>query len=89
MRKKEGLVVRRLGKEAMIVAESIDLIDFDRIVSLNESAEYIWESLPEKNFDNATVVKLLTDRYDVDENIACKDAQELLNLWKVAGIIEE
>lgn len=89
MKKKKGLVLRRLGKESMIVAESLDLIDFDRLVSLNESAEYVWKSLPQTDFDATTVVKLLTDRYDVEEYIACKDAQDLLNLWKEAEIIEE
>lgn len=47
MKKIKGLALRRLGIESVIVAESLDLIDFDRLVSLNESAAYIWESLPD------------------------------------------
>lgn len=88
MKKKKGLRMRRLGAEAMIVAESLDMIDFDRIVSLNASAAYIWESLPDADFDTGTIAGLLTDRYDVDEATARADAQELVAVWKKAGVIE-
>ncbi len=81
--------MRKLGKEAVIVAESLDLVDFDRLVSLNDSAAYIWEGLPDKDFDVETIVKLLTDRYDVDDATAHKDAGALIDVWLKAGIIEK
>lgn len=80
--------MRRLGPEAVIVAESLDLIDFDRLVSLNSSAAYVWESLPDGEFDTDSVVRLLTDRYDIDPASARTDAMELLDVWRQAGIIE-
>ncbi|MDE6017555.1 MAG: PqqD family protein [Muribaculaceae bacterium] len=89
MKKINGFVLRRLGTEAVIVAESLDLIAFDRLVSLNDSAVYVWESLNDSEFDSNTVVRLLTDRYDVDEATACKDAGELIDVWLRAGIIEQ
>lgn len=88
MKKEKGLRMRRLGSEAMIVAESLDLIDFNRIVSLNASAEYIWESLPDTDFDTGTITGLLTGRYDVDEATARADAQELIDVWMKAGVID-
>lgn len=87
MRKIEGLALRRLGTEAILVAGSIDLIDFDRLVTLNASAEYVWESLPDSDFGTDDVVRLLTTRYDVDEATARSDAEELLRVWSDAGII--
>ena len=89
MKKIKGLVLRRLGAEAVIVAESLDLIDFDKIVSLNDSAVYVWDSLNDLDFDSDTVVRLLTDRYDVDVATARKDAGELIDIWLRAGIIEQ
>lgn len=87
MKKIKGFTLRRLGTEAMIVAESLDLIDFDKLVSLNDSATYVWESLPDTDFDTDTIARLLTDRYDVDEATARTDAQELIDIWLKAGII--
>ncbi len=89
MKKLDGFVMRRLGQEAMIVAESVDLIDFDRIVSLNSSAAYIWETLPDSDFNSKTIANLLTERYDVDRTTADKDAEELATTWLNAGIISE
>ena len=89
MKKIDGFVMRRLGQEAMIVAESVDLIDFDRIVSLNSSAAYVWESLPDTGFTTRTITDILMRRYDVDDKIACKDAEDLVNVWLKAGIIKE
>lgn len=89
MRKTDGFVMRRLGNEAMIVAESIRLVDFDRIVSLNSSAAYIWESLPATDFTAKTIADMLTRRYDVDDTVALRDAEDLLTIWLEAGIIEE
>lgn len=88
MKKIKGFSLRRLGTESVIVAESLDLIDFDRIVSLNSSAAYLWEELPDTDFDTVTAASLLTARYDVDMDTALADASELLDAWKDAGIIE-
>lgn len=89
MKKIDGFVMRRLGQEAMIVAESVDLIDFDRIVSLNSSAAYVWESLPDTDFTTQTITDILMRRYDVDDKLACKDAEDLVKVWLKAGIIKE
>ena len=87
MKKIDGFVMRRLGQEAMIVAESVELIDFDRIISVNSSAAYVWESLPDSNFTIETIIELLMQRYDVEESVARKDAEELVKVWLKAGII--
>ena len=88
MKKIKGLVMRKLGSEKLLVAESLDLIDFNKLISLNDSAAYIWESLSDMSFDTETITALLTDRYDVDDDTARKDAQELIEVWLQAGIIE-
>ncbi|MDE6336581.1 MAG: PqqD family protein [Muribaculaceae bacterium] len=93
MKKTKGLVLRQLGTESIIIAESLDLIDFDRLVSLKAPAAYIWESLPDPqneyfpDFDLETINYLLTTRYDVEEATARKDAEELIAIWLKAGII--
>lgn len=89
MKKTDGLTLRRLGTEAVLVAGSIGLIDFDKIVTLNPTAVYVWESLPASDFDAETITHLLTDRYDVDAATAGKDARELVDVWLRAGIIQD
>lgn len=87
MKKTEGLMLRRLAGEAVIVAESIEMIDFDRLVSLNSSAEFVWSALADSEFDESTVAALLVGEYDVDEATAIADARELIECWLEAGVI--
>lgn len=89
MNKIKGFARRRLGAETIIVAESIEMIDFDRLVTLNGSASYLWEQLGDGSFDENTAAAILADRYEVDIDTARTDAKELLETWKEAGIIED
>lgn len=89
MKKIKGLVLRSIGSEYVIVAESLDLIEFDRMVALNGSAAFVWEYLDdEAEFDADTVAQLLCRRYEVEYGTARADAGELLDKWLTAGIIE-
>ena len=81
--------MRQLGTEAVIVAERREMIDFDRLVSLNSSAAYIWEATGDKEFDAESMAELLTRRYEVDKATARRDAAELLEVWRGAGIVVE
>ncbi|MDE6267474.1 MAG: PqqD family protein [Muribaculaceae bacterium] len=89
MKKINGMTMRRLGTEAVVVAESQELVDFDRIVSLNRSAAYVWEALGSDDFDVDTIARQLMERYEVEEDTARKDAAALADVWLAAGIIEK
>ncbi len=89
MKKINGLALRHLGTEAFLVAESPALVNFDRLITLNASAAYVWKSLPDSGFDTSTIAHLLTDRYDVTEATALADAHTLVDVWKQAGVIKE
>ena len=89
MKVKEGFTLRNVCGENIIVAEGIANIDFGSIISLNESAAYLWEKAKQQDFTTEDLVLWLTDEYDVDEPTALHDAQTLVNDWLKAGIIEE
>ena len=89
MKVKEGFTLRNVCGENIIVAEGIANIDFGSIISLNESAAYLWEKAKQQDFTTEDLVLWLTDEYDVDESTAQHDAQILVNDWLKAGIIEE
>lgn len=89
MKVKEGFTLRNVCGENIIVAEGIANIDFGSIISLNESAAFLWEKAKQQDFTTEDLVLWLTDEYDVDEPTAQHDAQILVNDWMKAGIIEE
>ena len=90
MRIKQGFELRDVCGEKVIVAEGIHNIDFSQIISLNESAAFLWENLPhDKNFTVQDMVQLLLEEYDVLKHIALADSEELLASWLSVGIVEE
>lgn len=84
----EGFKLRKLGREYIVVGEGLKQVNFNKMVSLNETAAYLWEELVGKEFTREDAVKLLLDRYEVDEGTASKDVDALLTKWVEAGLAE-
>ena len=89
MKKKKGFNLRTVCGENIIVAEGMSNIDFSRIISLNESAAFLWRGIGDDDFDADQMTSLLTSEYDVDEEKARQDAVTLIEQWKDAGMIED
>jgi hypothetical protein len=90
MKRKEGFVLRTVCGEKVIVGEGLGAIDFGKLVSLNDTAAWIWEKAGEMgDFDADTLAKAMTEVYDVDYEVAQADVETLLKQWKELGIIEE
>lgn len=88
MKAKPGFNLRVVCGENIIVAEGEENIDFSNIISMNESAAYLWKNIQGKEFTHDDLVKLLTKEYEVDEATAWHDVKALTDLWLQAGIID-
>ena len=88
MKQKKGFNLRTICGENIVVAEGIENIDFSRIISMNESAAYLWKKTQGTDFDAQTLRDLLLEEYEVDETTAENDARQLIAKWSEAGIIE-
>lgn len=82
MRLKEGLTVRKIGDDYVIVAPEQGMVDLSKVYSLNETAAWLWEELDGKEFDLSTMVSLIRERYDVDELPLALVEQDMENLIK-------
>ena len=85
----DGFRLRTLGEEYIVVGEGLGQVDFNKMISLNASAAYLWESVEGKEFSVADLTQLLLDRYEVEEAVAAADAARLARAWLEAGIISE
>ncbi|MCF2615270.1 PqqD family protein [Leyella stercorea] len=88
MKIKKGFVLKDICGESIIVAEGKENIDFTKIISMNESSAFLWESVMDKEFDAETLKHLLCEEYDVDDATAENDAKALLDSWIEAEIVE-
>lgn len=88
MKIKKGYRLRQLGKEYILVAEGLDVLDANMMVSMNATAAFLWNAVEDKEFDAETLVQLLVDEYDVDRETAENDVKTLIDTWKKANVIE-
>ena len=88
MKIKEGFELREMCGENIIVAKGVQNIDFNKIISLNETAAYLWKAIVGKEFTPESMAELLRMEYEVNEATALADAQELTKAWQDAGLCE-
>ena len=84
----EGLTLRPLGPDYIVTGESLDRVDFSKVVSLNETAAWLWERLRGRDFSTEDAAALLCANYEVSEQTARADAEHLIAAWRKAGLLE-
>lgn len=85
MRLKEGLTVRKIGDDYVIVAPEQGMVDLSKVYSLNETAAWLWDELDGKDFEVSDMVSLVRDQYDVDnlsDTQLLTDMLELVEFFK-------
>ena len=88
MKIKDGFVLREMCGENIVAAEGIENINFNKLISLNESAAYLWRELIGKEFTTEEMAELLIVRYGIDKELAMTDSTNLCEAWINAGIAE-
>ncbi len=89
MKIKNGFELREMCGEHIIIGTGVENIDFSKVISLNESAAWLWREVEGKEFTPATLAALLMEQYDVDEAVALADATAIANQWIGVGIVAE
>ena len=89
MRINNGFEIREMCGENIIIATGLANIDFSKVISLNESAAWLWKQVEGKEFTVEMLAELLMERYAVDKNVALADANELTQQWIREGVVAE
>jgi len=88
MKIKDGFILRKICGESIVVGEGLAQVNFNKMMSLNESAAYLWEAVQGKEFTPEDLTKLLLERYEVEEEQARADATALAQTWIEQGVAE-
>lgn len=89
MKTKKGLVLRPLGKEHILMPEGLEAEGFDAMISMNESAAFLWKTVEGKDFDPDKLASLLMQEYGISREVAERDVADMLHGWKEMGIVED
>ena len=77
MKIKEEYKVREIAGEYVVIVQGSYGADMTKVIALNDSSLYLWESLEGEEFSEDDVASLLIERYEVEEDVAHRDAK----LW--------
>ena len=86
MKIKEGFILREIAGSFIVVAVGDAVKTFNGVINLNQTGALLWKELA-KGGDEDALVKALLSEYDVDEEIAKKDAQEFIAKLKGANLL--
>lgn len=88
MKRKEGFTMGSVCGEKFLMAEGQENMDFNRIISLNETAAFLWEAMGEGEFTVEDLVEKLTAEYEVSTEEATSNIEQLIDKMKEVGVVE-
>lgn len=89
MKIKKEFVLHEICNEYVVIAEGLENIDFNNIISMNSTAAYVWKNVVGKDFTIEDMTNLLIKEYEVDKETATSGSESLAESWINAGICEE
>jgi hypothetical protein len=86
MKMREGLVLRKIADLDVVIPIGNNIADFNGIISLNETAAFLWKRLTLKE-DLPQIVDALIEEYDVNPEVARKDIELFIEQLTQANIV--
>ena len=87
MKIKEGFVLRKIAGANIVVPIGAVCVDFNGMITMNDSATFLWERLAE-GADEDRLVNALLGEYEVDEKTARECVKTYIAKLEEAGCIE-
>lgn len=84
----EGFKLRKVAGEMVVCGEGAAQINFNKLIALNESAAYLWQSVEGRDFSIDEMAQLLVSEYEIEQEVAEKDARAIAQSWMEVGIVE-
>lgn len=88
MKIKNGFVLRDVCGEQVIMGEGIGALDFGRLLSLNETAAFLWKIAQTGDFTVESLANKLCEEYDVALEQAKTDIAAIIKEWQTVGVVE-
>lgn len=86
MRIKEGFIIRQAA-DSFVVMQIGGEVDFNGMITLNETGAFIWNSIA-NGLDENQIATKLTEEYDTDFENALSDVKTFISKMKEVNVIE-
>jgi len=74
MRIQKGFKIQSVGGENIILQQGTYGVDTTKIVSFNETSLWLWNLYEDKEFTVEEIAASLIEEFDIDKELAVKDA---------------
>ena len=88
MKTKQGFMLRNIAGKDIVVAVGEAAMDFNGMITLNETGAFLWKLL-EKGAQYDELVSALLSEYDVDEPTAKDGIDKFLETARGAALLDE
>lgn len=90
MKLKKGFELRTICGENVIVASGLENINFSKIISVNETAAFLWNEAEKlETFTAEQLTEKLCGEYEVNPSQALADVKQTLTQWAEIGLTTE
>lgn len=87
MKIKDGFMLREIAGTWVVIPLGQRVIEFNGMMSLNESSVLLWNKLL-KGATMDELVQAILSEYDIDEKTAKADIQEFIDQINTKGLLE-
>lgn len=88
MKIKDSYVLKRVADTNIVVPIGSGDIDFNTVITLNDSGAFLWDEL-KKGSSLEALTEAMTNRYEVTEEKAKADITAFLDKARKAGLLDE
>lgn len=89
MRINQKYKLRKIAGECVVIMQGEYGVDFTKIISFNETSEWLWNNFFDKEFTSKDVEELLLSRFEVNRDIAARDALNWIEKLITYHLIEK
>lgn len=83
----DGFRLREIMGQKTIIGEGVGQVNFNKLITLNDSAAYLWQSVEGKEFDVLLLSDLLVEKYGIEPSVAVRDVQSIVDKWIEVGVV--
>ena len=82
-------MLRDICGDKAIVPEGFQVVDFRKMISMNDTAVWLWEKCTELgDFTAERLTEALCEEYEVEASTAKADVERILATWSELGLVE-
>jgi hypothetical protein len=89
MKIKKDYVIKKIGKELIIVPVKDEAIRFNGIITVNKTGAFLFGLLQEEDLPVDQLVDKVLNNYEVDEITARKDIEAFIKICQEHSLLDE